>query len=87
MNGCPSHLITSHHIKCDHTSCHISERDAKQAICKKGTEVMDCPDRATCRGGSIIDCEVPLEIKMDGSACVLTAEAEEEVDAVVQALR
>lgn len=68
---------------------HLSERDTNQAasICKKGADVVDCPDQATCGGGAILSCSFFLERKMDGSACVLTAEAEEEVDAVVQALR
>lgn len=66
---------------------HLSERDAIQSACKKGAEVVDCPDQATCGGGSILACDFPLEKKMDGSACVLTAEAKEEVNAVVEALR
>lgn len=71
----------SHHL------IHLSERDASQAVCKKGAEVADCPAQATCGGGGILTCDFPLERKMDGSACVLTAEAKEEVDAVVEALR
>ena len=65
----------------------LSERDASQAVCKKGAEVADCPAHAVCGGGGILTCDFPLERKMDGSACVLTADAKEEVDAVVEALR
>lgn len=76
------HLPSSHVV-----SCHLSERGAKQALCKTGAEVVDCPDQATCGRGSILACVFPLEKKMDGSACVLIAAAEEEVKAVVEALR
>eukprot|EP00903_Cladosiphon_okamuranus_P005349 g5345.t1 len=64
-----------------------SERDAIQAVCKKGAEVVDCPEQATCGRGKILACNIPLEKKMDGSACVLNAVAKEEVDAVIEALR
>lgn len=66
---------------------HLSERDASHTVCKMGAEIADCPDQATCGGGSILACDFPLERKVDGSACVLTAEAKEEVNAVVEALR
>lgn len=40
-----------------------------------------------CAGGKLHYCDLPFEKKEDGTACVLTAEVEEEVNAVVDALR
>jgi len=65
---------------------YLSEREANLAVCKPGVEVADCPEQATCALGKLLHCAMPFERHADGTACVLNAEAEEEVNAVVEAL-
>lgn len=68
-----------------HLLSDLSERGT--AACKEGAEITDCPSQGVCGAGRLLTCNLPFTTTEDSSDCILTAEVEEEAQAVVEALR